>query len=473
MKIKKLVLLSSFIFGCCHLALSATIPAKKETVETPPPSVQSSNDIDRVIAVVNREVITERELKDRVGFYKKQLIEEKKPIPSDEILNQEILQKLVDDSILSQEATMNRERVNDADLDSILSNLASQKKMTLDQYKDLVQKNGVNWNKYREDIRRDILVARYRQKNLESKIKVSESEIDAFVNARFGGQNTVAQQARASQDLIDVAQILVPIPSGASASEIAQLKLKAQGIFDRASKDPEFLKFANQAVQEDKTLKAQDFGPRTLDRLPQIFIDAIGGVSSGSMAAQIIQSPAGFHILKVIERRSASGTSAGDVTRPDAVYVSQSDINELMITTKPGFGEEDVVRKLKGIREQIKAKIISFEDAAKKYSEDPNAKKNNGHLGWISAGMAPPEFEYAITQLSPGEISSPFKTEFGWHIIQLLNKKQVEVSNAQQREYARATLRQEKILQANDEFIRESRDNSTIEIRPPYKLPNN
>jgi len=151
--------------------------------------------------------------------------------------------------------------------------------------------------------------------------------------------------------------------------------------------------------------------------------------------------------------------------------IIENDVNTLMITTKQGVTDDDVLRKLKGIRDQIQAKAIGFEDAAKKYSEDPTVKKNNGHLGWVSPGMLPPEFDTALNPLNPGEISSPFKTNFGWHLVQLVNKKQVEVTVSQQKEYARATLRQEKMAQENENFIRELRDNATIEIRSPYSLP--
>jgi peptidyl-prolyl cis-trans isomerase SurA len=460
------------IFTCAflHQTIAAEVTPLKES-DMVGTSEAKNGEIDKVIAIVNREVITEKELKDGVANLKNQLLAEKRALPSQDILNQQVLQKLVDDSVVFQEVMSTRERVSDADLEGIMANIATQNKLTMEQYKDLIQKEGVSFAKFKENLRRDVLIGRYRQRQLESKVKVTDAEVDAFVSARIKPKESGVRPSGSVPDMVNLAQIFIPIPTGANQQEILGLKSKAQKVFEQANKEPEFLTFANQLTKQDPTIKAQDFGPKPSDRLPQIFIDATQSLPAGAMASQVVQSPAGFHILKVLARQAGATETVANASKTESVFVTQNDVNTLMITTKQGVTDDDVLRKLKGIRDQIQAKAIGFEDAAKKYSEDPTVKKNNGHLGWVSPGMLPPEFDTALNPLNPGEISSPFKTNFGWHLVQLVNKKQVEVTVSQQKEYARATLRQEKMAQENENFIRELRDNATIEIRSPYSLP--
>jgi peptidyl-prolyl cis-trans isomerase SurA len=466
----------TLMIGCCFgaFAASVTTPPKVANPKTAEPIVSSSQaldsqEIDRVIAVVNKEVITERELQAQVKKLKQQLAVEKRPLPSDEALSREVLQKLIDDSIMYQFVTQvdKPPKISDAELDGIISNIAAQNKITVEQLKASVLKEGMSYPKYRKDLAREVIVTRYRQGTVESRVKISDAEIEAFINARKGGDSSVVTNS--APDVVDLAQILVPIPTGASGFEISSLKAKAQSILDQATQESEFLKFGNQLSVSDRTIKAQDLGPRTLDRLPQVFVDAIAGVSSGKLVPQVVQSPAGFHILKVMDRKSSGGV-ANNSSKSESIFVNQSDINHLMLSARQGSKDDDMIRKLKIIRDQIKAKTIGFEEAAKKYSEDPNVKSNNGHMGWISPGLVPPEFEDVISQLNPGQISDPFKTEFGWHLVQVLNKKQVEISAAEQKEYARATLRQEKIARVTQDLLREMRDNATIELRPPYVM---
>jgi peptidyl-prolyl cis-trans isomerase SurA len=271
-------------------------------------------------------------------------------------------------------------------------------------------------------------------------------------------------------EMIDIAQILIPIPTGASNSEIASLQSKAQMIYDQTSKEAEFMKYANQLAATDKTIRVQDLGYRTIDRLPQVFVDATNGLNAGGLVPNVIKTAAGFHILKVLDRKSSTSTLASQNNNSESIYITQSEVNQMMLKVKQGASEEEVIRRLKTFRDQIKAKTVNFTDIAKKYSEDPNVVTNQGYLGWISPGQVPPEIDVALSRLNLGELSDPFQTEFGWHIVQLINRRQSEVTAAQQKEYARAALRQSKLMQANEDWIRELRDNATIELRPPYSM---
>ena len=230
------------------------------------------------------------------------------------------------------------------------------------------------------------------------------------------------------------------------------------------------MKFANQLSAKDKLIRVQDLGYRSLDRLPQIFVDATKDARSDTLVPKVIQTAAGFHILKVLDRKSSGSNNASGSTNSDSIFITQNEINLMLLAIKQGVSEDDVVRKLKLFRDQIKAKTSKFEDIALKYSEDPNVASNKGYLGWISPGQVPPEIDVALSRLNPGEVSEPFQTEFGWHIVQLINRRQTEVTGAQQKEYARANLRQIKLVQATSDWLRELRDNATIELRPPYTM---
>jgi peptidyl-prolyl cis-trans isomerase SurA len=449
-------------------APAATININQVNVNKDLNNNANPNDIDRVIAVVNREVITEQELKNRVDLITKQFTEAKKPLPSKDIVQKEVLERLIDESIMYQEATILGVRILEQELESILNNIANQNKLTLEQFKNATTTNGTNWDKYKQNIRREVVISRYRERSVESKLKISDTEIDAFINTQIKILQSNESSRAVEPEMIDIAQILIPIPTGASSAEIASLQSKAQTIYDQTSKEAEFLKYANQIAASDKNIRVQDLGYRTIDRLPQVFVEATKGLSIGGLAPKVIQTPAGFHILKVLDRKSSAPVSQSN--QSESIYITQSEANQMMLTVKQGASEEEVIRRLKTFRDQIKAKTTNFTDIAKKYSEDPNVVKNQGYLGWISPGQVPPEIDVALSRLNPGELSDPFQTEFGWHIVQLINRRQSEVTAAQQKEYARAALRQSKLMQANEDWIRELRDNATIELRPPYTM---
>ena len=428
----------------------------------------NSSDIDRVIAIVNREIITEQELKARINLITQQFLEAKKPLPSKEIVQKEVLERLIDESIIYQESSIYGVRILEQEMDNILANMANQKNQTVEELRKATEKSGINWEKFKQNIRREIIISRFRERAVESKIKITDAEIEAFINSQI--KRPQAADTVIDSELIDIAQILVPIPTGASNSEILALKTKAQEIFDQANKESEFMKFANQLSAKDKLIRVQDLGYRSLDRLPQIFVDATKDASSDTLVPKVIQTAAGFHILKVLDRKSSGSNNASGSTNSDSIFITQNEINLMLLAIKQGVSEDDVVRKLKLFRDQIKAKTSKFEDIALKYSEDPNVASNKGYLGWISPGQVPPEIDVALSRLNPGEVSEPFQTEFGWHIVQLINRRQTEVTGAQQKEYARANLRQIKLVQATSDWLRELRDNATIELRPPYTM---
>ena len=461
--------------GLLNSGVAAPLKNMKSTVAVAPEKEQeqvtksgNTRDIDRVVAVVNTEIITQQELNERVRVIKKQFIDAKRPLPADKELYQQVLERLVLERVQAQDAKSHGNKVLDSDLDNIINNIATQKKMTLEQFEQSIEKSGVKWTRYKEELRNDVLITRYREREVDSKIKVSDSDVEGYLmlsNSNNQDQST----ANPNPESIHFAQILVPVNENATEFEITQARDKAQKILVQASNDKDFITLMNRLGKSDPTIRAQDLGLRTIDRLPQLFVDAVPKLNAGDLLPEVLKSPAGFHILKVIDRKGAKSTNGQTATsNSGSITVVQNEVRHLLINVHPGQNNDDVVRRLSGYRDQIRAKVADFGTLAKKYSEDAPTAVNNGYIGWISPGQLMPEFEHAVAKLNIGEISDPVRTDFGWHLIQLINRKQTEYTPAQQKEFARATLRQNKLDQAYQDWIRELRDGATIELREPY-----
>ncbi len=489
MKITKnlpyLLCIGLFFSGLVAAQNNSAKDKKNSTTETNQPAIQQpisnsvneatkkgeTKDIDRVIAIVNREIITERELNSRIDLVKEKFKQMKQAFPPELTLEKEMLEKLIDDSITYQEAVNYGSRVPEYELDGIISNMALQKKMSVEDMRTAIEKDGIKYNTFRNDLRREIIISRYKEREVDSKVKISDAEIDEFINTRVKPRSPNASAAN-TPDTINLAQILIPIPTGASSADLNTLKAKAQTILEQANKEADFVNYANQLSLTDRSIRFENLGYRTADRLPQIFIDATNGLSSGKLVPKVVQSLAGFHILKVLDLKLNSATDKNSASNTESIFITQSEVNQLMLTVKEGTPKEDTIRKLKGFSDQIRAKTASFTDLAKKYSEDPNVSNNNGYMGWISPGQVPPEIDIALRRLNPGDVSDPFQTEFGWHIVQLLNRRQSEVTANQQKEFARASLRQIKLQKAYQDWISELRDNATIDLKSPYSIKN-
>ena len=435
------------------------------------------NDIDSVIAVVNSAVITQKELTDRIVVVRKQFLDSKAPMPPANEMERQVLERLIIEEIQYQEAKNRGVRVNDEELDGFIANMATQQKKTMAEYKAGFEKQGISYAKHREDFRRQVMVSRIREREVDSKIKISDSDVDNFIAARntslgigVGTGAGAAANSSASAP-VHLAQILVPISEGASPNEINAAREKAQQILAQAQTQKDFLQFANGLARLDSKVRAQDLGMRTPDRLPTLFVEATQNLNSGQMA-EVLQSPAGFHVIKVVDKPTAKApqqtASKATVLAGGVLLVPQNEVRHILLKMRPGQNEEETARRLTTFRDQVRLKVADFGGLAKRYSEDPQSAPNNGLIGWVTPGQLPPEFEQAVVNMQPGQVSDPVRTEFGWHLIQLLNRKQTELTQNQQKEFARATLRQNKFDQAYQDWLRELRDAATVELRGSF-----
>ena len=428
--------------------------------------------IDGVAAVVNTGYVTRKEIDDRIATLKKQGAK----LPEDGTLRKAILDRLILEKIQLQNAEQEGIKVTNKELDKYIGDIAAKNKLTLAELKAKINASGTSFERYRQMLRDDIMVSRYREREVEGKVKITDAEIDNFIVERTRGMAPVGAQrsapaAKGEPEEIDVAQIFIPVDAGAGAGAQAEAKKKADTLLRDARGDVDFMQLGAMATKENPKIKFQELGYRTPDRLPQLFYEAVRNTGSGQVANAVVKSPAGYHVLKVLDRRAAGASPPPQqVATPDAgstvpqnIPITQTLSRHILLRSRAGLTDQDAERRLQGYRDQVRAKTADFADLAKKYSEDGSAA-NGGDLGWMGPGDLVPEFEQAMNRLQIGEVSNPVKSEFGWHLIQVIDRREGQLTVEKQRQFARAAIRERKFEQAYQEWMRELRDNATVKI---------
>ncbi len=426
--------------------------------------------IDGVVAVVNTGVVTRKEIDDRIASLQKQGSTGGKKLPEGEELRKQVLENLILEKIQIQEAEQTGLAVSNKDLNKIIEDIAVRNKLSMNEFRQAIIKTGISFERYSELLREDVLKSRLREREVDSQIKISDAEIDNFIVEQMQRRGTDTGAARASgPEEIAVAQIFIPVEEGAGPSAQADARKKAESILKEARGDADFMQLGAQANKENSKIKFQDLGYRTQDRLPQIFVETVRNLGPGQVASSVVRSPAGFHVLKVMDRRSsgsgaraASNANPLDAT-PQNMMVTQTLARHILIRQRQGLQDADVERRLLGYRDQIRAKTADFDSLAKKFSEDGSAQ-NGGVLGWMGPGDLVPPFEIAMNRLQIGEVSDPVKTEFGWHLIQVMERREAQLTVEKQREFARAAIRERKFEQAYQDWLRQLRDTATVKI---------
>ena len=453
-------------FGFLGLLLSQSLGAQSNPSGNEPKIIN----IDGVVAVVNTGVVTRKEIDDRITSIQKQAPAGGKKLPEGDELRKQVLENLILEKIQIQEAEQTGLAVNEKELNKIIEDIATRNKLTFSEFRDTVTKSGMSFQRYRELLREDVLKARLREREVDSQIKISDAEIDNFIIEQMQRRGSEPTATGSGPEEIAVAQIFVPVEEGAGPSAQADARKRAEALLKEARGDADFMQLGAQANKENSRIKFQDLGYRTQDRLPQIFVEAVRNLGPGQVAPSVVRSPAGFHVLKVMDRRAGgagaraatSNTNPADLT-PQNMIVTQTLARHILIRQRQGLQDADVERRLQGYRDQIRAKTADFESLAKKFSEDGSAP-NGGLLGWMGPGELVPPFEIAMNRLQIGEVSDPVKTEFGWHLIQVLERRDAQLTVEKQREFARAAIRERKFEQAYQDWLRQLRDTATVKI---------
>ncbi len=402
---------------------------------------------DQIVAVVNSSVITRNEVRDRASQVEKSLQRAGTPLPQRSVLEKQVLERLIIEQAQIQEALDDGMRVDDIQLDRAIERIAEQNKLPLQEFRNLVEKEGTTFAKFREEVRNQILLSRLREKEVDSKLTVTEGEID----------NYLAEQKAASTAEVNVAQILLRVPEQAMASDIERQRLRAESIYKELAGGADFAKLAASYSDAPEALSGGELGWRTPDRLPQLFEDAVASLKPGEVA-QPIKSPNGFHILKLIGTRAAPNTQSvfGDV--------QQTHVRHILIKVTEVVSSEQAHKRLLEIKQRIDNKSATFEDMARAHSNDASAGRG-GDLGTIYPGDTVPEFERAMNALQPGQVSEPVQTQFGWHLVQVIDRKTEDVSSERKRQIARQTLRERKSDDAFNDYLRALRDRIHVEYR--------
>ena len=422
-----------------------------------PPQAQAQSDRrdedvtqtgDFIVAVVNQELVTAIEIEQRLARLRDNAARAGQRLPPESVLRKQILDGLIDERAQMAYARENGPRIDDAELDRAVANVAAQNKVTMAQMREQLAKEGIDFARFRKNVRDQMLVERVREREVQSRIRITDADIDALL--------TKQRADNAATPSYNLSQILIPVPENASAAEVTRLKGRAEAALARIRGGEAFEDVARDVVTGDADKASSgELGMRPVDRLPDAFIEHVHGLSSGQTAITVLRTGAGFHLLKVVERRDAQAFS-----------LIETHARHILLRPNAQLDQAAVIRQMIEMKAQIVSGAATFEALAKEHSEDGSAAQG-GDLGWAMPGTFVPEFDDAMTALPIGEVSDPVISRFGIHLIQVLERRQAALDARQEREQARNVLREKKFGEAYAEWNRELRQRTYIEMREP------
>lgn len=430
----KILLRSLFLF----VALSSVVSAQSARRPASEPLA-----VDRIIAVVNDEVVTLNELRSRVDSALSQLKRQGTPLPPRDLFEQQMLERLVMDKVQLQYARETGMRVDDAQLEQALQRIAAGNKLSPAQFRQALEKDGIIFAKFREEIREEMTIARVREREVENKIIISEGEIDNYLKEGLG---------QGGGEEYQMAHILLRAPESATSEQLQKLKLKAGQVLDRLKKGEDFAQLAAAYSDAPDGLQGGNLDWRSLDRLPAIFAEAAGALKVGEVSP-LLRSSNGFHLVKLVAKRGGAAVPA----------VQQTHARHILIKVNEVVSESEARHKLTGLRERL-VHGGKFAELAKLFSQDGSAPKG-GDLGWIYPGDTVPDFERAMNLLQIGEVSQPIQSPFGFHLIEVLERRVQDVSSDRRRAAARQVLRERRLGEAYQDWLRMARDRAYVEFR--------
>ena len=404
---------------------------------------------DYIVAVVNSEPITNNEVRARMLRFEQQLAQQGTPMPPRTQLMREVVERLISEKAQLQLARDTGVRADDAVVDQAEQTVARQNGIDVPELRRRLTAEGMNVAQYREELRNQILLQRLRDRELDARARVTEQDIDQYLREQQGSAAALGE--------INLAHILVTVPENATEAQVAQQQAKARQLLQRARAGEDFGKLARE--NSDAAGAAQNngvIGLRPADRLPPLFIEAVRNVKAGDIA-DLVRSAAGFHIVKVVEKRQGNTPGA---------TVTQNHARHILLRPTPQLTEAQARQRLAEYKRRVEAGQADFAVLARENSQDASAR-NGGDLGWASPGMFVPEFEEVLNALAPGQIADPITSRFGVHLIQLLERRQSTLSQREQREVARNIVKERKLDEAYVQWAQEVRGRAYVEFREP------
>ena len=401
--------------------------------------------LNRVVAVVNNDVILQSELSQRLKTAEAQLRRQSAPLPPPNALRRQVLERLIVDRLQLQIAEKSGIRLDDEGLNGAMRKIAEQNKLTLAQFKQTLEKDGYDFNAFREQLRDELTISEVRRRQVENRIQVTEREIDNVLV-------TAASQANAD-DEYRVAQVRVPVREGASPGDVASARERAQGLVDELGKGADFAQLAAGHSEDGRAPQGGEVSWRRLSQLPAAVADAVVRMKPGQVS-EPVRDASGFQVVKLLE-----------VRRAQRAVVSQPRVRHILVRIDAAHPEDATRARLQQLRTRIQGGE-DFAELARAHSMDPGSASRGGDLGWLNPGDVVPEFEQVVSSLQPGEVSEPFRTQFGLHIAQVTERRQHDSTDELRRARAREFVRQRKIEEETQAWIRRLRDEAYVDVRP-------
>ena len=456
-----MILKTTFRFTLCLLCLIAGQSAFAQGMRltpTPALSIRAANEgskdaapvvvqADFIVAIVNSDPITNNEVKTRLIRYERRLAEQGAALPSRIDLAREVLEDIIREKLQLKLAKETGIRVDERTIDSAVQTFATQNNISLDELKTRTSADGIGYTQIRADIQNQLLIQRLREKEVTGSIVVSDNDIEAFIKEQLSTNSS-------TELAIDLAQILIALPEGATTAQTQALQDRANRLFTRAKSGEDFYKLAQENSDSKDARSGGQMGLRPVDRYPTLFIDAAKDLKVGEITGPI-RSGAGFHILKLLEKQLPNSNSFA---------ITQTNLRHILLRTGPALTESAAKTKLLDLKKRIESRAADFATAAKEMSQDGSAAVG-GDLGWANPGQFVPEFEIVMDKLEIGKISDPFVTRFGVHLLLVQQRRQSQLSVSEQRDVARNVLREKKFDDVYANWIRELRGNAYVEYR--------
>jgi peptidyl-prolyl cis-trans isomerase SurA len=405
---------------------------------------------DYIVAVVNSEPITNKEVQSLKLRLQKQL-PPGTPIPSPQVLTQQALDQLINEKAQLQQARENGIRVDDNEVEQTALNIARQNQISIEDLYKRLALDGVSASGFRDQLRNQLIVSRLRERDVDNRARISDAEVEQQIQSEQAGQPSSARPID-----LNLAMILIAVPENSSDKEVAELKVKAQQIVQRAKAGESFAALALSFSQAlDRGANGGEMGLRAADRYPSLFVESTQNLRPGEIS-EPVQSGAGFHILKVLDKKQSEMSSA---------MLVQTRARHILLRIGNELTEAAARSRLLNYKQQIQAGT-DFATLARQFSQDGSASAG-GDLGWASPGQFVPEFEQVMARLRPGQVSDPLVSRFGVHLIQVMERREAPMTVREQREMVRNQLREKKLEELYANWVTELRGRAYVELREP------
>lgn len=401
--------------------------------------------VDKVAAVVNNGVVLESDVDGMMQSVKSGAQQAGQQLPDDNTLRHQILERLIMDQIMLQMGQKMGVKVTDEQLDKAIADIAAQNKMNMDQMRSRLAYDGVNYNSYRAQIRKEMTISEVRNSEVRRRVSILPQEVDSLAQ-QVGSQNDSSTE-------LNLSHILIPLPENPTSAQVDDAEKQARDIVSQAQNGGDFGKLAITYSADQQALKGGQMGWGRIQELPTIFAQALGTAKKGDVIGPI-RSGVGFHILKVNDLRGQS----------QSISVTEVHARHILLKSSPIMSDDQARAKLNQIAADIKSGKTTFAAAAKSFSEDPGSANQGGDLGWAATDIYDPAFRDALSKMHKGELSAPVHSSFGWHLIELMDTRSVDKTDAAQKDRAYRMLFNRKFSEEAQTWMQEQRASAYVKV---------